>query len=161
LGKYIASPNHDIVVQSSEPLPMKKPHRFKGIWKRRSKHQKAVIIALLLIAAFIFIIPKPLTLIIFNESGTDNYINVTVHINGVQVVKTEIYSNGHRSPAGNKEFIVPVWGPVEHIEITETDDRVSADTTIVAIIGGYETISYGNDPPQFYFSYSISHPMFL
>jgi hypothetical protein len=159
LVRYLALLIHGNVVQSSEPQPKNTSHRFKGIWKRRSKRQKALIVALLLVVTYLFIGPRYLTLIVSNHSTTDHYINVTVKINGAQVVKTEIYNSGHRSPVGMRWFTILVWDSIYHVEATLTDNNLTADSTLFGPTGGYVEISY--EPPRFYFEYLLTPPMYV
>jgi hypothetical protein len=161
LERYIKSAIHVIIVQSSELPPDKKPHSFKGIWKRRTKRQKAaIIVTILVIVAYVFIGPRYLTLIVSNHSTTDHYINVTVKINGAQVVKSEIYNSGHRSPVGMKWFTVLVWDSIYHIDATLTDNNLTEDSTFFGPAGGYLEIAYTSTPLDFDFLYYISYPMY-
>lgn len=134
---------------------------FRKRWKKTSKRKKILAISIILILVFvIFIAPRPVTLIVSNQSFDEPYINITVKVNGVVILSDELYVANEHNWTDHSVFL---WGIFQFIEV-KNDNARRTDTAVVSTVtGGYILIQYWNSDSKEHFTvdYSLEHPVFM
>ena len=122
---------------------------FRKRWKNMpsKKKKRSLVLVLLIIALFFLVIPRPLHIVVSNQSYAEPYVNITVKVNGMKVISGEFYVACQHN---YMRFDIVIYGSVQRIVATNEDINVSNSAIIFAPSGGYVKINYWYYPSTHY-----------